>query len=804
MSESGLSLSEQAWLLDSSTLQIICAIDFDRHPRPSIRKITLNDKISVDFIEESPEKYDFACRCCYFSHENDIIFTLPAKYINPLSQSEDFFLACKMSDWGNASKSNRWKLGKMSILGHDLLGIRIAKNTLQESFAFKFISADGEWCSPDDDTPNCQISQMGTSNFTFNPNATGSNILQYHLQYKISLDSKLTVSLSDEFPIPVDFSPWIASLNFNIPLGAAISNDFTTFKVFAPRALRARVAIASQKDKYYTYYPLESLQNGIWYTEIEKDLSRQYYYYQFLFSKSDSWEKAANILDPYAQAAVSSRGPGIIIDSDAFGKAKNKFITPEAKDLVILEMHLRDVIENIPRSWSQRKKSCFTDLREYLRRKNCYLRKLGVNCVELQPIQEFDYSTKQEYQWGYMPANWFSPASAYAINPQCATQVKEFKNLINAFHRAGIAVILDVVYNHFGISDHLQNIDKKYYFRHSKNGNLTNFSGCGNDFRTESYMARKMIVDSLEHLIATYNVDGFRFDLAELLGIDFLNFLQKKLKNVKKSIVLIAEPWSFRGNIGVSMRKLPYSVWNDEYRDFVRNYVLGNGNSEGLRYFLCGGLDFRSAFPCQSVNYVASHDDRGWVDNITENPHNDGSAPTVNDCRRTRLSAAILMMSIGIPMIAAGQDFLASKHGVSNTYNRGDLNALNYELLKTNRSTHEYFKKLIKFRLSKTGEILRPKETPRKSYFQIFPSATSSACALVYNADCSLPQKKIVFAVNPHPQGTDIDFRDFDISQSKVLANEDKFFTFSKRFYDNFHNGKLTLPPLSCRIYAMK
>jgi pullulanase/glycogen debranching enzyme len=785
-------------------VQIAYGADFNSLPAPSLRKVILNDEANVNFEEEIFEKYNFACKYCYFSHADDIVFTLPPEYINPLSQSGDFFLACRMSDWGNANKSNQWKLQEISIDGHSLLGLKIPRNDLRESFPFKFISADEEWCSPDDTTPNCQLSSIGTMNFLFNPNVTGDNILQYHLQSKISLESKLVAVFSDDSSISIDFSPWIASLRCNIQLGSVISGDSTIFRIFAPRATNARVAIIGKKEKYYTYYPLLPSSDGIWHTEIYKNLHGYYYYYQLLFSKNGNWSEAVQILDPYAQAAVCSKGPGIILDPNKLGRGKDKFITPDAKDLIILEMHLRDVVKNMPRLIPYGEKLYFSDLRKYLKKKDCYLRDLGINCVELQPIQEFDYSKKEEYQWGYMPANWFSPSSAYSKNPQRAAQAKEFQNLVKGFHKAGIAVILDVVYNHFGIAGHLQNIDSRYYFRHEKNGNFTNFSGCGNDFRTESYMARKMIVDSLEHLIKTYNVDGFRFDLAELLGIDFLSFLQKKLKSVKKTIVLVAEPWSFRGNIGVSMRKLSYSVWNDEYRNFARDYVLGNGNSDGLRYFLCGGLDFRSAFPCQSVNYVASHDDRGWVDSITENPHNDGSAPTENDCRRTRLSAAILMMSVGIPMITAGQDFLASKQGVSNTYNRGDLNALDYKLLEKNSRTHEYFKELIKFRLSKAGEILRPGETPNKSYFQFFSSSTNSACALVYNADCSFSGNKLIFAVNPHSEESAINFRNFNPHPCNILANEDKFFTFPRKFYDKFDGGKLLLPPLSCRIYTMK
>jgi pullulanase/glycogen debranching enzyme len=598
----------------------------------------------------------------------------------------------------------------------------------------------------------------------------------------------------------VDFSPWINSLHSDIQLGANIYEGSTAFRIFAPRATSVRVAIFSEKQKCPEYHSLQPMHGGIWGTDIPKQLHGRYYYFQLLFNGGYGWWTAPMVLDPYAKATVSSSGPGIILDESFFLGQKDDFQTPNVEDLVILEGHVRDLLPRpiFPR---HRLRSDFSALKRFVKSRRRYLRRLGVNCIELQPIQEFDYSQSDEYHWGYMPANWFSPASAYAKNPRDATQVGEFRRLVKTCHDAGIAVIMDVVYNHFGDSKHLQNIDRDYYFRRTKGGEFHNYSGCGNDFRTENPMARKMVIDSLEHFIRAYNVDGFRFDLAELVGMDFLDVVQKRLKNLKPSIILIAEPWSFRGNIGVTMKRLPYSVWNDEYREFVKSYVLGNGNAEGMRYFLCGSLDFRSRFPGQSVNYVASHDDRGWVDSITENPHNDGGAPTANDRRRTRLSAAILLMSIGVPMLTEGQDFLFSKRGNSNTYDRGDLNAMDYRLLRKHGKTHNYFARLIGFRLSPVGRLLRPFDVPSKTYFRFFSSPTSSACALAYNTDGTFGDQALIFAINPHTAEATVDFKDFALEECKVLANEDEFFVEQKKFHDKITGGHLTLPPLSCRIY---
>jgi pullulanase/glycogen debranching enzyme len=262
--------------------------------------------------------------------------------------------------------------------------------------------------------------------------------------------------------------------------------------------------------------------------------------------------------------------------------------------------------------------------------------------VELLPIQEIgDTYDKNEYHWGYMPANYCSPESSYAQIPELGSQIKELQDLVAAFHQHGMAVIMDVVYNHVGEPNHLLHIDKQYYFHLEKEGNLSNWSGCGNDLRCDTLIGRRLIIDSLAHLVETYNVDGFRFDLAELIGVDVLKEIEVALKRIKPSIILIAEPWSFRGHIALDLKTTGDAHWNDGYREFLRDYQLGQGNQDGLRYFLCGSLDHLTVWPAQSINYVESHDDFCWLDKITENPDHFGMHPTANDRRRTYLMVAI-------------------------------------------------------------------------------------------------------------------------------------------------------------------
>src|SRR5208283_2883024 len=178
----------------------------------------------------------------------------------------------------------------------------------------------------------------------------------------------------------------------------------------------------------------------------------------------------ARVLDPYALAAVDRGGPGIILSRDWIGAGDREFQTPAWQDLVIAEAHVRDLAQNAPVSASPAERMGFTGLAKWVENPDFYLHGLGVNCVELQPVQQFDNKTPEEYHWGYMTNNFFSPESAYSLSPAEASGVHELQDLVAAFHKRGMAVILDVVYNHVGVPAHLIHIDGLYYFQRDLRG----------------------------------------------------------------------------------------------------------------------------------------------------------------------------------------------------------------------------------------------------------------------------------------------------------------------------------------------
>jgi len=555
-----------------------------------------------------------------------------------------------------------------------------------------------------------------------------------------------------------------------------------------------------------TSLALNRLEDGVWETRHRADLHGWYYYYQVdsrCRGPNAQFNKEFRVLDPYAIAAAGPGGPGIIWDHGRIRRPAARFDPAAWHDLVILEAHVRDLISRAPMELQDEERRGFTGLRKWLDGQGCYLKSLGINAIELQPVQEFgDRYDKDFYHWGYMPTNFFAPESSYAQVPAYGSQIEELQELVAAFHRHGIAVLLDVVYNHVGEPNHLLHIDKEYYFQLDDEGNLTNWSGCGNDLRCDTPMGRRLIIDSLTHLVETYDVDGFRFDLAELIGTEVLREVETALKRVKPSIVLIAEPWSFRGHIALELKTTGFASWNDGYRNFLRDYVLGQGNQEGLRYFMNASLDHLTAWPAQTVNYVESHDDRCWIDKITENPDHQGLFPTPNDRRRTHLMIAILMSSLGIPMLSAGQDLLRTKQGIHDSYRAGDINAIDYHRLLEYPGSHEYFRRWIRFRLSERGRPFRLGSRPGGAYLRFYGAEHGSAMAVLFNADYSQGPRRLLFAVNPHHEGVHIWVGDLALAHWSQLADHERFDTSGLGCARlPCAHERLELPPLSCGLW---
>jgi pullulanase len=776
----------------------------------------------------------------------EVTFVLPLEHGCDVDPTRDtVYLAGDFNGWQAAVGQEEWKLVPAELEGERVLRWSgDAARFLGWGQRFKFVTGEHQWLLPPVDAPNVVRDEHGNVNRVLDPNRTGWHLWRFTVLEPLSLAEPWTVGWADGNGETVPLVPgsFFYELQTHLKLGAVIRADETIFRLFAPRARSVTVFVTRDFDPSWTGAEPANIEPtladpnpiiprrghdampftlsrrndadgvaGVWEVALDRDLHGWYYWYSVDGAREGPGPNGFNpgfrVLDPYAVAAVGRDGPGIVLNHRWMAEgADHRFVTPAWHDLVMVEAHVRDLAANAPIKATDAERHGFAGLRKWVESEDFYLHHLGVNCVELQPLHEFDNATPDEYHWGYMTNNFFAPESSYALAPAEASGVRELQALVRAFHQRGMAVVLDVVFNHVGVPAHLMFVDKLYYFELDAHGELTNWSGCGNDLRARSAMARRLIIDSCLHFMEVYGVDGFRFDLAELLGVDVLRDIEAALKKVKPGVILIAEPWSFRGHIAGALRDTGWASWNDGYRDFVREYVRGRGGPDRMEYFLRGSPWYFAKWPAQTINYTESHDDRSWIDLITENGNGDGFTPTANDRRRTHLMAALLFMSLGVPMLSAGQDFLRSKRGVNNTYQRGDLNALDYQRLYRFQGTHAYFADWIAFRRGKYGRLLRQHTRPSETFFTFVPAKNSSGLAVIYNADRSQGPDRLLFAINPTTADVTIEVgAEMAGGHPHVwdlLADQDRFYLSDAHGAKRPVTPQLWVPPLSCALWV--
>lgn len=761
----------------------------------------------------------------YFVNEaGEMVFALTPEHGSEIDPKRDtVYVAGDFNDWQEAVGKPEWQLLPGKLDGEDVLLWRgdAAKLLSPAGQRFKFVTGEHHWLSLPDDAPNVVRDETGNLNRVIDPTRTGRHLWRFTLTQPLDLSEALTVAWAGKTDeavgdgVPLVPGVFFHELKTDLPLGALVRGGETVFRLFAPRANRVTLLLchelaARDEPQEFSLARRGDADGaaGVWEIALGSNLHGWFYWYVVdgVREGPGRFDPEMLVLDPYALATVDRDGPGIVLDHVWVGQPERNFKTPAWHDLVIVEAHVRDLAANAPIKALPEERRGFTGLRRWVESEDFYLHHLGVNCVELQPVQSCDRVAAQDYHWGYMTTNFFAPESGYALAPEHASGVRELQELVAAFHRRGMAVLLDVVFNHVGEPAHLMFVDRLYYFEQDAAGKLANWSGCGNDLRARSAMAKRLIIDSCIHLIEAFGVDGFRFDLAELLGADVLRDIEVALKRVKPDVILIAEPWSYRGHIAGALRDSGWASWNDGYRDFVRDFVRGGGSAERMEYYLRGSPWYFAKWPAQTVNYTESHDDRTWIDMITENGNFDGYTPTANDRRRTHLMAALLFMSLGIPMLSAGQDFLRSKRGINNTYLRGDINALDYRRLYRHLSTHAYFADWIAFRRSETGQLLRQHSRPNEGFFVFFRLAGSTAFAVMYNADFSQGPERLLFAINPTLGDATIPIGEAAAGLTPgawvQLADQERFFACEGHGATLPVQAELFLPALACALWA--
>ena len=529
------------------------------------------------------------------------------------------------------------------------------------------------------------------------------------------------------------------------PLGATLDkqSNRTSFGEFAPRASAVELCIydgpafrsveSGALITPATAHAMRSDKDGVWEVRLLGLLTGTYYAFRIdgPSGPGESFDPKQPISDPYARAVAHASNVSIVMDPEETnawftGWTDQAHRLPPLEDVVIYETHVRDLTMHESSGVEVAKRGRYAGVSASTGTGTGldHLKALGINMIEFMPISEFENGTFG-HSWGYRPAFYAAPEASYGSAPLEGSQYHEFKALVDDLHRKGFGVILDVVYNHVGTPNVFLGLDRKYYFRQDSEFIFSNFSGCGNDVRTEAPMMRRFIVDNVLYWMREHHVDGFRFDLAELIDMETLREIEKAARALNPDVLLISEPWSFRGDHKRKLKGTGWSAWNNEFRDSVKHFVAGHGDRDRVMRVLQGAVDLWTAHSLQSVNYLESHDDMCLTDELSTDPKNNGTNLTEELAAKSRLGATLLFTALGIPMIAEGQEYLRSKLGLHNTFDRGDaVNALRW----TDRDrplaklTQDYYAGLARLRGGTSGKAFKVgRSVPRDHYRWILP-----------------------------------------------------------------------------------
>lgn len=584
------------------------------------------------------------------------------------------------------------------------------------------------------------------------------------------------------------------SLFSSKPLGCSTGRTATTFRLFAPRATAVKVVLFDRADADTgAEYSMTIDADGVWEFEAPPGLYGKFYGYRLFNSAAHTPDHGKGngggntdrlaidsgivIADPYSRAVATENtylqpAKSLIIDGTYDWEGDTWVIPANHTQLIIYEAHVRDLTAHSSSGVSAA--GTYKGLVEHDRTGGlAYLQDLGINAIELLPIQKFGtielpyrdsatvktggvFNTWNPYErnhWGYMTSYFFAPETYYATGGTLergkwsgtdARAVTELKDMVKELHRKGIAVVLDVVFNH--VSQYDRNpyklIDKAYYFRLDSAGNYLSASGCGNDFKTERKMSRRMIIDCIKYWMSEYHIDGFRFDLAAMIDLDTRREILEEAKTINPNVLLIAEPWGGGKYEPAEFSGVNWAAWNDRIRNgvkgqnpnpsapgglgFIFGKFQGDNTAKNLRSYVTGTLKedgglFQKA--AHAINYLESHDDHTMSDFIRLGLGDVKEAQRITDVEKHarltpkqlalhKLAALYLFTSQGAVMIHEGQEFGRSKVIAPttvdekkvgmidhNSYEKDDeTNYLNYNHATLNRELFSYYRGLIEMR----------------------------------------------------------------------------------------------------------
>jgi len=567
-----------------------------------------------------------------------------------------------------------------------------------------------------------------------------------------------------------------------LPLGSTLKRNGVNFSVFSRHATGVTLVVFPSSELENTVeFPLDPRFNrtgDVWHAFVRGlDAGIRYGFRADRLPHNGApfhrYDPTHILIDPYAmalsggetwgeslhlesvRAADQSKHRYSLVVDDPFDWGDDHPLNTHLADSIIYEMHVRGFTRHA--SSGVDNPGTFSAVVE----KIPYLKELGITAIELMPVTEFEENDNPRVNpltgevlknfWGYHPISFFALKAAYAANGQ--NPLREFKQMVKALHEAGIEVILDMVFNHTAEGDErgptlcFRGLDNKtYYLLDPETGKYANYSGCGNTLNCNHPVIRWVILQSLRYWVTEMHVDGFRFDLASILGrgTDGSVLANPPLLEaiaadpVLANTKLIAEAWDAAGlyQVGTFPNWGRWAEWNGKFRDDLRRFVKGDANMVPLLATrMAGSADLYQddgRAPFHSINFVTSHDGFTLMDLVSYNEkHNEAngenaadgsdenhswncgaegpsSDPAVNRLRRQQMKnlMAILLLSQGVPMILAGDEFGRTQQGNNNPYCQdNEISWLNWLLLRQHRDIFRFFKQLIAFRKQHT--ILR-------------------------------------------------------------------------------------------------
>ena len=530
-------------------------------------------------------------------------------------------------------------------------------------------------------------------------------------------------------------------------LGCSFDGSKAVFNLWAPTASACSLNLyenSLDQEASKTFEMSYNSKTGIWSYEYEgNDIDGKFYDYSLVNSKGKK-----NILDPYAKSMAAYEGKGgagraavVNLSSEKAGlqdAPSPKLVQRE--DAIIYEISVRDFtispdsgVKNIPGTYK-----AFLE-------KIPYLKELGITHVQLLPVVNFYYGNENDknyedagtvssnnYNWGYDPHNYFTPEGWYSSDASDPyARIRELRELINECHKAGIGVILDVVYNHMAATQFLDDIVPGYYFRTDAKGAFKSNSGCGNDTASERTMMKKLIVDSTSHWVKNYKVDGFRFDLMGLMEASSVTDSYAACAKINPSVLFVGEGWKMyngeRPTVGMDQNYMlktnSVSVFNDEFRDLMkaggfnetgRGFITKKNTDEGRLFANMSGnplSNYRADDPGDNLNYLSCHDGLTLHDCIVHNLHLDEKKDREEIISRIKLGNFIVLTSQGLSFLHGGQERGRSKPNlkgaknesigafVRNSYDSSDnINQLVWTLDPEYQELLDYTRSLIQLR----------------------------------------------------------------------------------------------------------